>query len=478
MKGLTDPSVRLVLLVVVLSALGYSLLQSLVMPVLPTLQAELGTTTTGVSWLMTAYLLAAAVATPVLGKLGDIHGKKGYLLVSLGALCAGSVVAALAPNLTIMIIGRGIQGLGGAVFPLCYGIMRDEFPPQRVAGSIGIVSALLGVGSGVGLLVAGPVVSTLGYHWLFWLPALVIAVVIVIAARVVPTGPRHGYGRVSWASAVLLSAWLVTLLLGISQGPTLGWTSPATVSLFAATAVFFLGWIRTELRSAHPLVSITMMRLPIVARTNLTALVFGAGMMAPNILLLQYVQLPVSSGGYGAGILGAGLFILPSAVGMLIAGALAGPLASRFGSRNLLVTAGILSVVGELLVLVWLREPAALSLSSAIVGAGTGLAFGSLSNLVIAAVPRDQTSVAAGMNTNIRVIGSAVGTSVIAAILTAGTVGAAGLPPVSAFVVGAAVITLLFVAATVAAATIPDPRRHVTTNHAIDTVREPSMAGS
>ncbi len=182
------------------------MLQSLVVPALPTLQRDLHTTPSGVAWIFTAYLLAASVATPIAGRLGDMFGKKRTLVVVLGGLAAGTLLAALATTLPVMIVARTIQGLGGAIFPLAFGIVRDEFPRERVAGGIALISGLLGVGGGLGIVLAGPILAHLDYHWLFWIPFVVIAATAVATMLIIPESPVRAPGNVNWTGAVLLSA--------------------------------------------------------------------------------------------------------------------------------------------------------------------------------------------------------------------------------------------------------------------------------
>src|ERR1700690_3770277 len=165
---------------------AYAMLQSLVVPALPTLQRDLHTTPSGVAWIFTAYLLAASVATPIAGRLGDMFGKKRTLVVVLSGLAAGTLLAALATTLPVMIAARTIQGLGGAIFPLAFGIVRDEFPRERVAGGIALISGLLGVGGGLGIILAGPILAHLNYHLLFWIPFGVIVVTVALTMLLVP----------------------------------------------------------------------------------------------------------------------------------------------------------------------------------------------------------------------------------------------------------------------------------------------------
>ncbi len=154
---------------------AYSLLQSLVAPVLPLFETSLHTSQDTVTWVLTAYLLSASVFTPILGRVGDMVGKKKVLVAVLVVLTIGSILAALATSISVMIVARAIQGVGGGVIPLSFGIIRDEFPREKVAGAVGVIAALIAVGGGLGLVLAGPIVNALDYHWLFWIPGIIVA---------------------------------------------------------------------------------------------------------------------------------------------------------------------------------------------------------------------------------------------------------------------------------------------------------------
>jgi len=437
------------------AAAAYALLQSLVAPALLEIQRDLHATTAGVAWVLTAYLLSASVATPIAGRLGDMFGKKRALVVVLVVLAVGTVTAALATSLPLMIAGRVIQGAGGAVFPLAFSIIRDEFPPARVPQGIALVSVIMGIGGGLGIVLAGPIVQHLSYHWLFWFP--LVAVVIAAAGTVVfmPESPIRAGGRVDWIGAVLLSAWLLAFLVGVSEGPSWGWMSARVLGLFAATAALLVSWIFAERRISEPLLDMTMMRRRPVWTTNLAAFVFGFGMFSSFILVPEFVEQAKSTGyGFGASITEAGLFMLPATVAMMVAGPVSGRLSSTVGSRVPLIAGSIVSSVAFLLLAFAHSADWQIYLAMFILGTGIGLAFASMANLIVEAVPSSQTGVATGMNTIVRTIGGAVGSQVAAGIVAA-TATAAGASTERGFTLAFAVSAVALVIGVVVALAVP-----------------------
>jgi len=225
------------LAVLATAAMAYAVSQTMVAPALPAIQKDLHTTTTGVTWVLTIYLLTASIATPVLGRLGDMFGKEHVLVGVLGMFALGSLVAGLSHSIGVLVAGRAIQGFGGAVFPLAFGIIRDEFPRERVAQGIGLISATFGIGGGIGLVAAGVIVDNLSYEWIFWIALIVTLIAIVCTLLFVPESPVKVPAKIDWVGAGLLSVGLGTLLLGISQGPSWGWGSARVLGLFVLAAV-------------------------------------------------------------------------------------------------------------------------------------------------------------------------------------------------------------------------------------------------
>ncbi|MDR6905029.1 MFS family permease [Agromyces sp. 3263] len=432
---------RLTFIAVATSFTAVASLQSLIIPVLSTIGTDLGADAVGQTWMLTAWLISAAVATPLLGRAGDLVGRRRMYLLALGAVAVGSVLAAFAPNLTVMLLARVLQGLGGAVFPLGFGLVRDAFTPARLAGAIGALSAIMAVGSGLGTVIAGPISAAIGWRGLFALPLVLAGVGLVVGVRGLSRAATRTAGRINVGAAVLLSSWLVALLLPLSAGNQWGWGSPIVIGLFTIAAVLATAWVMVEVRSSNPLVDMRMMRLPAVWTTNLTALLTGAAMFGIWATLPRLAETPTSSG-YGLGVDAstAGLIMLPMLVTMASVGFVAGPLSRVLPFAAQLTLGAFLSAAASLSIALFHDGVVALAIAAAVLGLGTGLVTSSTPNLIVRSVRADQVGIATGMNANIRTIGGAIGTTVFAAAIGA-VLGAAGLPTesgyVAAFVIGA-----------------------------------------
>ena len=443
------------------AAMSYSLLQSSIVPALTTLQHQLHTTETGVTWVLTGYLLAASVATPILGRLGDMLGKHRVLIWTLAALAVGTLLSALATSIGVMILGRVVQGVGQGMFPLAFGIVRDEFPRERVAEGIGFLSALLGVGGGLGVVLCGVIVENLSLHWLFWIPLVLIVASTVLAARYIPESPVRVPGRIDWAGAGLLTVGLAAVLLAISETTTWGWGSARTLALLAVGTAVLVFWTWFETRRPEPLVDMRMMRLPGVWTTNVAAFLLGGGMYLSFIVIPQFVQLPRSTGfGLGASVLGAGIYLLPSTAMMLLMSMLAGRISARFGSKAALIGGSAATAACFTLLAIAHDQPWCFYVAAGLLGVGIGLAFAALGNLIVEAVPPEQTGVATGMNTVARTLGGALAGQV-AATMIAGDTGLGGLPAVGGFEASFVMAAGLLVVGVFAAIAVPsrDERR-------------------
>ena len=447
----------LAIVVVTTGAFVYSMLQSLVIPALTTIQRDLNTSATASTWVVSSLLLSTAIATPILGRLGDMYGRSRMLVVSLSSLAVGCVLSAMATSIGMLIAGRVVQGIGGAAVALSFGVVRDVVEPERVASTIGFIAAMLAVGAATGIVLSGPIATGLGYRWLFWLPLIVIVPTTVAAALVLPPSARLQSVPIDWLGALLLSAWLFCLLFGVSQGPQWGWTSSSVLGLLFAAVVLLVVWVRVEWKRDEPLVDMRLMRRPVLMRVNAASFAMGFAMQATFTFVPRFVQIPESTG-YGLGVppSRAGLVALPWSIGSTVTGLLLGRLAARYGPKLVLVGGAMLSAVP--FVILALRHDSVwiICFALGIFGTGTGLMAAAMPTILVRAVSQDQVGVTAGMNINIRTIGGAVGTQIVASVIASGTVGGYGSE--AAYVASFIVVGIVCLLAIVVSVTVPHDR--------------------
>jgi len=445
--------------VLALGALSYALLQTMVAPALPEIQRELGATPTTVTWVLTVYLLSASVCTPILGRLGDMFGKERVLVLVLAMFAVGSLIAALSSSLGLLVAGRAVQGAAGAVFPLAFGIIRDEFPRERVATGIGLISATFGIGGGGGLVLSGLIVDHLSYRWIFWFGLVVVVAATIATHLFVPESPVKSPARIDFAGAALLSAGLTCMLLAVSEGNRWGWSSAPVIGLFVAAAALLVICVLFEQRASEPLVDIDLLRLRGVWTTNVTAFLTGFGMFGSFILIPQFVQMPEASGyGFGADVTAAGLFMAPSAIVMLFAGPLAGSLAGRVGSKVPLMIGTLAAAASFGFLAIAHSDEWQIVAASVLLGFGIGMSFASMANLIVEAVPQHQTGEATGMNTIMRTVGGAFGAQIAAAIVTSHLEPGTSFPQESGFTTAFAMGSVALLIALVAVLLIPGRR--------------------
>ena len=469
---------NLLLAVLALSGLAYAVLSAIVIPALPTLQHDLHTSETGVTWVLTAYLIAASIGTSILGRLGDMYGKERVLVWTMVVLTVGTLLAAVAQSLAVLVVARVLQGAAGGIYPLAFGVVRDEFPRERIAGSIGLLSAILGVGGGVGIVASGVIIEHMSWHWLFWFPLFVTVAAAVAVWRFVPESPVRVPGRVNWLAAAVMAVGISMMLFAVSETSLWGWGSVKTIGLLAGGLAVCALWIAIEVRSAVPLVDMTMMRIRGVWTTNLAAFLLGAGMYASFIIIPQFAQLPKRTGfGYGASIVVSGLYLLPATMGMMAMSMLAGTIALRYGSRRSLIAGSAVSTAAFVLLLVLGHGHAQMLVAAGLIGIGIGLAFAALGNLIVGAVPPEQTGIASGMNTVMRLLGGALGGQ-LSATFIAGHI-AHGLPAVSGFTETFAVSAAFLAVCILASLLVPrsQPRVEEAPAESRPAARGPTLVG-
>ena len=448
----------LLVLFLSLGGLSFAVLQSLVAPALSTIGKDLDVGTSDVSWILTAYLLSASVLTPIFGRLGDMLGKRRILIVVLSLLFVGTLLAALAPNLGALIVGRALQGAAGAVLPLSIGIVRDELPRDRVSVTIGLLSAIFGIGAGVGIVAAGPIVEHLSWHWLFWLPLVLIVIALLGAIFGMKESPVRKPGRLDLVGTAVLSVSLVSILLAISEGESWGWDSLKTIGLLVLGAITLVAFVLVELRVKEPLIDVRLFRIRGVWTAHVVALIFGFAMFGTFVLVPTLLQLPAVTGyGFGKDVSEAGLFLLPTVIAMIILGPVAGILVRKVGPKPPMLLGALLVTAAFVLPALAHGESWQILLSGILTGAGIGLALASTSNAIIESVPATQTGEAISANTIARTIGSSIGTAVIAALISSHST-PQGLPTNDAFTIGFWVCAAVAVLAILAAIIAPSMR--------------------
>lgn len=452
------PRSSAIILYLSLGGLSFAVLQSLVAPALQTIGQDLGVTTSSASWILTSYLLSAAVLTPILGRLGDMVGKRKIMIVVLSLLLAGAILAALATNLIVLVMARVLQGAAGAVLPLSIGIVRDELPKERVSVTIGLLSAIFGIGAGIGIVAAGPIVEGLGWHWLFWLPAALVLIALLGAIFGMPESPVRTPGRLDVLGTGVLSVGLVSLLLAISEGGNWGWGSFGTIALLLLGIAALIAFVFVELRVDEPLIDVRLFRNPGVWTAHLAALAFGFAMFGTFVLIPTLLQLPSVLGyGFGKTVSESGLFLLPTVVAMVVSGVVAGAVIRKVGPKiPMLVGAGAV-VVAFLIPAVAHDQLRQIVVSGVLTGVAIGMALAAMSNAIVESVPAAQTGEAISANTVVRTVGSSIGTAVIAGLISS-NVTAQGAPSDHAFTLGFWTCAIVGAVALIAALAAPSAR--------------------
>ncbi|TXS48949.1 MFS transporter [Streptomyces sp. t39] len=451
--------------ILALAGIVAAVTQTLVVPLIGDLPTLLGTSASNASWVVTATLLAAAVTTPVAGRLGDMYGKRRMLLVSTVPLIAGSVLCALSSSVVPMIAGRALQGMGMGVVPLGISLLRDVVPAERLGSSIAVMSASMGVGGALGLPFSAAIAENASWRVLFWVVAALSVLIGVLIGFLVPSDrPAAAPARFDLLGAVGLGTALVCLLLAVSKGGDWGWTDGTTLGLLAAAVVVLLAWGRWELRTAEPLVDLRVTARPQILMTNAASVLVGFAMYAQSLVVPQLLQLPEATGyGLGQSMLAMGLWMAPAGLMMMLISPLGAKLSAAHGPRTTLVVGSLIIAAGYGISLPLLGSTAGLLIVTLVCSTGVGFAYGAMPALIMGAVPPSETASANSFNTLMRSIGSSVSAAVIGVVLAQMTTDFNGyaLPSESGFrtamLIGCGVGVLAAVAAFLIPIRTPSP---------------------
>ncbi|MDI2131054.1 MFS transporter [Yinghuangia seranimata] len=399
-----------------------TLVQTAVVPLLPELPRLTGSAPVDVGWVVTITLLAAAVATPLLGRAGDMYGKRRVLLLSLAALTLGSLLCGLTSDLAWLIVGRGLQGVGAAVIPLAISILRDLLPPERTGSAVALMSSTVGIGAAFGLPLAALLVQYADWHAMFWATTGLGALVFVLAWRFVDEVPGRSPGRFDIPGALGLAAGMVCLLLAVSKGGDWGWADTRTLGLAGAGLVVLAAWGRYQWGAALPLVDLRLAARPAVLLPHVAALLAGFAFYANSLVTAQLVQAPEATGyGLGLSVVAAGLCLLPAGVIMTLCAPVSARISAARGAKVTLAIGAAVIALGYVVRIADSRELWAVIAGAAVVSLGTALAYSALPMLVMRAVPIEQTAAANGLNVLMRTIGQALCSAAVASVLASHT---------------------------------------------------------
>ncbi|MGW7276757.1 MFS transporter [Streptomyces sp. NPDC054844] len=413
-----------------------AVMQTLLVPVIKDLPKLLDTTPGKATWVLTSTLLSGAVATPIMGRLGDLFGKRRMLIASLSVMVVGALVSAFTDALLPMIVGRTLQGFAMGAIPLGIGLMRDMLPRERLGSAMALMSSSIGVGGGLALPAAALVAQHTDWHALFYGAAGLGVLAIALTLLVVPESPLRAKGSFDLPGALGLAAGLVLFLLPITKGSDWGWSSPTTLGLFAAAVVVLLLWGLMELRVKAPLVDLRTTARREVLLTNLASIMVGVSFYVISLVLPQLLQLPSETGyGLGQSMVVAGLCVAPLGLTMMFTAPVYARLSARYGPRTTLILGLVIIGIGYAGGLGLMSAAWQTVVTSVLIGAGIGLAYSSLPALIIGAVPASETGAANGLNTLMRSIGTSVSSAVIGMVLasSANDVGGVAVPTMQGF---------------------------------------------
>ncbi|WP_258308742.1 MFS transporter [Streptomyces sp. NWU339] len=457
-----------------------AMMQTLITPLLADLPRILHSTPSDTAWAVTVTLLVGAVFMPVAGRLGDMVGKRRMILVCLVPLVVGSAVCALASSVIPMIVGRGLQGMGLGIVALCVSLLRDTVPPEKLSTSVALISASLGIGSGLGLPVAAAVAQFASWRVMFWATAVIGVLLALAILKVVPKGAADAAGqRFDLPGTVALAIGLVCFLLAVSKGADWGWTAAPTLICFTGAVIVLLAWGWWELRTRDPLVDLRTTARPQVLLTNTASIFTGIGMYATMLVTPQILMLPTETGyGLGQSMLATGLWMLPGGLIQVFLSPVGGKLINSRGAKFTLMLGASVIAVGYAAALLLMGTAPGLMTAHMIIKGGVGIAYGAMPALIMGVVPRSQTSAANSFNSLMRSLGSSVGAAVIGVILAQMTTvtGNHALVSEGGFRIGLVIGCGVGILAAVISAVIPRAPRQENAERTTGRSREPEAA--
>ncbi|MCI4369175.1 MAG: MFS transporter [Thermoplasmata archaeon] len=397
--------------------------EGMLIPSLPSIQRDFSVDTGQVSLIVSAYAIAGVAMSPVVGKLGDIYGKRKMLIAVMLAYAAAVSVTGFSPNFTFMVASRAIQGVGLTILPLGMSLVREEFPRELVPRAQGILSAMFGIGFAVSLPVGSLVSQTYGWRYTYHsaIP-FVLLLTVAIVFIVKESSYRRPETRVDYGGAVLLGGSLAGIVAALSEGQQWGWGSALTLGFLGfglLLLVPFVLWeIRWKSKGGEAIVDPRLLRERNVLVTNVVLTVAGLGMYMALFALIYRFEYPAVSGGFSLDILQAGLGVVPLALSMMVVAIIASVVVSRVGVKPLALAGAAVTSLGFLL-LSWATTLEQTLIYETVTGAGMALLNASIINMLILTVDPKDMGQATAMNNVFRNLGGSVGAPIVGSILAA-----------------------------------------------------------
>jgi len=393
--------------------------EAVLIPSLPTIQKDFGITPSDASWILSIYLLVGTISAAVMGKLGDMWGKRKMFLFSMIFYALGVTMNGFAPTFQWLLFSRGLQGIGMAIFPLGFSLVREEFPPEMVPQVQGLISSMFAVGMVVALPTGAFISQNYGWRWTYH-SVVPFVILIFIASWVVLRESKYiTPSKFDFGGALLLIFFVIPSLVAVTRAPTVGWMNRQTISLFAISAVAFFLLVLWERHSRNPLIPLTIIssRNPMIANVGIMMAGFGIQMMSQASTYI--FQMPVPHG-FGKSILDTGLLMTPTAVVMLFVAPLAGKYMIKIGAKFFAIMGSATAFAGLILLTLYATDVSIWSFVFMVVVVNTGIVLMNVSliNVLIFSVRREVMGVVTGANTLFRNFGATWGPAVAGTIMS------------------------------------------------------------
>jgi MFS family permease len=412
-----------------------------------------------VGWLVTAYLIVGAAVAAVVGRMGDIFGRRRLLATMLSIAALGSLISALSTSFAWLLSGRVLQGMSGAILPLCVGLVRENLPPDKVPMGVGLMISGASVGTALGLIIGGLIVDNYSWHGVFFASAAFCVTALAATLLFIPkSSSLPDLRRIDWLSGIAFAPGTIALLYYVSSAPKTGWTSPLNL-LALGVGLLLLGyWLVRALRSDDPLIDVRLFGNRTIAVANIVTALVSMSTLQLVLVFSIMLQAPTwTMVGLGVSATVAGFAKLPSNILATFAGPLSGWLTGRGGGRSTMVAGGIITTIGWAMALSNHGSVTAVVAALCVIAFGATMLFAVAPTLLTQAAPPERTSEVSGMLTVVRQLFLGIGAQLVTTVLATDVVQRGGeqYPSDTAFQLAIGVIIACCVVATLVAFALP-----------------------